>query len=426
MYKYAVLFACGVCACLGEVRTLTLREAVGLALKQNPDVLLARLDARKADENVRLARDPFLPKVVAGSGLAYTSGFPMSIEGATPSIVQARAIASVFNRPQSLRIASAKESRRGAEMDAGARQDEVVYRVAEMYLEAARSARVAEVARGQVGGLESVVAAVGARVSEGRELPIEAKRAELNLARSRYRAQAADSGVHAAERALAAVLGLDPSDEVRAVDRELPEAVPPPAPDEAVRMALRSSKELRAMQARLVAKGYDARAERAAWMPSLDLVAQYGLLAKFNNYDVFFQHFQRHNGQLGVSFQVPVWSGWRPDAAASQAEAEGAQLRVEICRTQTRIASDARRACEDFAQVTTAREIAQMDLDLARDQVSILLAQMQEGRADIRKVEEARAAETDKWIALYEAEANLQKARLALLRQTGQLTSALQ
>jgi outer membrane protein len=426
MYKYAVLFAWGVCACLGEVRTLTLREAVALALKQNPDILLTRLDAVKADQNVRLARDPFIPKVVAGSGLAYTSGFPMSIEGATPSIVQARAISSVFNRPQSLRIAAAKEARRGSEMDAAARQDDVVYRVAEMYLDAARLTHVAEVARGQAGGLEAVVAAVQARVSEGRELPIEAKKAELNLARCRYRAQAAEFGVHAAERALAAALGLDISDEVRTVDRDLPEAAPPASAEESVRMALRSSKELRALQARLIAKGYDVRAEQAAWMPTLDLVAQYGLLAKFNNYDVFFQHFQRHNGQLGVSFQVPIFSGWRPGAAAAQAQAEAAQLRVEIRNTQSRIASDARRSYDDFAQVATARQIAQLDLDVARDQVSILLAQMQEGRADIRKLEEARAAEADKWIALYDAEASLQRAHLGLLRQMGQLTAALQ
>ena len=66
-----------------------------------------------------------------------------------------------------------------------------------------------------------------------------------------------------------------------------------------------------------------------------------------------------------------------------------------------------------------------MDLDVSRDQVSVLLAQMEEGRAALRQVEEARTGETDKWIAFYDAASTAEKARLALLRQTGELTAAL-
>jgi hypothetical protein len=50
---------------------------------------------------------------------------------------------------------------------------------------------------------------------------------------------------------------------------------------------------------------------------------------------------------------------------------------------------------------------------------------MQEGRAELRQVEEARAAETAKWIAFYDADTNVEGARLNLLRQTGELTAAL-
>ena len=56
MWRLAVSFLILVCACSAEVRTLTLREAVQLALDQSPDMLLARLDEHKAEEAVRLAR----------------------------------------------------------------------------------------------------------------------------------------------------------------------------------------------------------------------------------------------------------------------------------------------------------------------------------------------------------------------------------
>src|SRR5512147_1605734 len=84
-----------------ETRTVTLRQAVEQALRQNPDIIMAHLDEEKAKQAVRVAKDPFVPRIVLGSGLAYTNGFPMSIEGAAPSVFQANLVGNVFNRPQS-------------------------------------------------------------------------------------------------------------------------------------------------------------------------------------------------------------------------------------------------------------------------------------------------------------------------------------
>jgi outer membrane protein len=107
---------------------MTLRQAVTLAVQQNPDIALARLDEEMARLAVRIAKDPFMPRVNAGSGLAYSSGFPMSVEGSAPSIVQARASQFLFNRQQSFTIAQAKEDARGAGMSVSGKREEVAYR----------------------------------------------------------------------------------------------------------------------------------------------------------------------------------------------------------------------------------------------------------------------------------------------------------
>src|ERR1700680_1869891 len=116
----------------GEVRTLTLRQALDQALAQNPDLWLARLDQQKARQQVTVMRDPFVPKVFAGSGAAWSTGFPNSIEGSAPSIVQARTQMALFNRPQNYLVAQANEEVRGAGTDVAQRQDEVLYRVASL------------------------------------------------------------------------------------------------------------------------------------------------------------------------------------------------------------------------------------------------------------------------------------------------------
>ena len=50
-----------------EVRSVSLKEAVQMALRDNPDVVLARLDEQKANLAITVAKDPFRPKVFAGS-----------------------------------------------------------------------------------------------------------------------------------------------------------------------------------------------------------------------------------------------------------------------------------------------------------------------------------------------------------------------
>jgi outer membrane protein len=426
MLRLALLAACLVWTVSAETRTLTLREAVDLALKQNPDVLLARLDERKAEQDVRLARAPFIPRVVVGSGLAYSSGFPMSIEGATPSILQANAIGSVFNLPQSYLVGAAKESRRGAAIDASLRQDEVVYRVADLFLETEKVVKIADLVKRETEALGGVLESVRARVAEGHDLPIEARKAELNLARARYRSQVAEANVTDATTVLATLLGMEPGDQVRPASGTRTQPAVPESAEAAARQALEGSKELRSLESKLMAKGLGVRSERANRLPKFDLVAQYGLLAEFNNYAEFFNRFQRHNGQLGVSLQIPLFNGSGVDAAASRAETEVAQLRIQIRTARGRITADAQRAYEDMHRAESAQDVAHLDLEVAREQVSILLAQMQEGRASLRQLEEARSLETEKWIALYDAAASLDKARLALLRQTGDLVAALE
>ena len=158
---------------------MTLREAVGRAVAQNPDVTLARLEEVNARHAVQIAKDPFAPRVVVGSGLAYSNGFPMSIEGSAPSIVQAHATQYLFNRQQSYAVAQAKEQVRGAGFDVASKRDEVAYRTASLYLDAERAARVLTVARKDAESLQTVLSAIQAQVKEGRALPLAEKQAAL-------------------------------------------------------------------------------------------------------------------------------------------------------------------------------------------------------------------------------------------------------
>ena len=66
MKALAVLLLFSLCAA-AEVRTLTLRDALDIALKQNPDVILARLDQQRARAQVTIETMPSFPRCSPGA-----------------------------------------------------------------------------------------------------------------------------------------------------------------------------------------------------------------------------------------------------------------------------------------------------------------------------------------------------------------------
>jgi outer membrane protein TolC len=408
-----------------ENHVLTLSEAVARAIAQNPDVVMARLEAAKAAAGVTVTNDPFTPHLYAGSGLAYNSGFPLSIEGSAPAVVQAKANQSLFNRPQSYAVAQARENARAATLGASERGDEIAFRVASLFLEARRSSRLAASAKPQIENLSQVLEAVSTRVEAGRELPIAKQEAQLNLLRARQRLMSLDSSVDSARHNLAAVLGFPAADTVEPASEETPTsaAALPDTEDAALATALSRNAELKRLESNYQAKALEIKGDRAQRLPRVELVAQYALLTRYSHYDEYFNKFQRHNGEVGASIQIPILGGSALKALVAQAEVDQQHIRAEIQATRNRIALDLHDAYQEIAKSQMASEVAKADLDLAHEQLSVLLSQMNEGRASLRQVEEARFSENEKWIAFYDAQFNVEKARLGVLRQTGALTA---
>jgi outer membrane protein TolC len=425
MHKSVCILSVFAAVTHAEIHTMSLRQAVDRALEQNPDLTLARLDEQKAVQAERLAKSPFKPSIYTGSGIAYANGFPVSIEGSAPSIVQAKAQQFIFNRQQSYTVAAARENAHGASITTLARRDDVAFRTTSLFLDAQRAARLVELARKQVDSLQKIEQTVTERVKEGRELPLQSKRAALSLARARERVEQLGVDQDASERSLAVVLGFAADDHVRATLDDPPAPALPASEEVAIQSAIQSSKELRRLESALTAKGLEVRAEKAARLPTVDLVAQWALFAKYNHYADYFRAFQSNNGEIGMSITVPLLVP-RVSAASAQAELDAAHMRIELKAARNRISLETRQSYQNLRKAETARDVARLDLEVARDEVSLLLAQMNEGRASLQQIEQARFNEDEKWIAFYDAQSTAEKAAWDLLRQTGNVIAALQ
>jgi len=404
---------------------LTLKQAVDLALEQSPDIILARLDEVKANQAVRAARDPFIPKLYVGSGLAYTYGFPMSIDGSAPSLIQARAAASIFDKTKSLKVAEERENARTARIGSEGKREEVAERVAMAYLDADRASRLARVAAKQIDALTQVVEATKVRVTEGRAIRLDEMKAELERERARERARLLESDARFAQTQLSLLIGGSADDRVETSAELAPLIGLPDSEAAAVRMALDNSNELKRLQSIMLAQGFSLQTERAARLPKIELVAQYNLFARFNNFDQYFNRFQANNGQVGMSFQLPVLGGTAPGAASATALAEISRLRTEVGRVRNRTSYETQRAFQAVTNAERARELTRLELEVQRENVAVTLARQESGRATMAEVEQARFAEGERWLTYYDSQTQLERAKVALLRWSGSLLVAL-
>jgi outer membrane protein TolC len=423
--KAPVVFFLLAISASAEVHTLSLREALDIALKQNPDVILARLDQQHARAQVTIINDAFVPKVFAGSGAAYTNGFPMSIDGNAPAVLQAKTQMAIFDRPTSYRAAQAKEGVRGAEVDIGLRQDEAAYRVASLYFDADQYARSLAAVERQMESLNRVRDLTAVRVSEGRELPIESSKANLKLMQAQQRQIELTDTIADAETSLAQALGFDPGDRVRPAPEERRLTGQIESEEGAIQQALENNRDIRRLESNLQAKNLEVKSYKAERLPKANLIAQYALLSRFNNYDKFFPRFQRNNFELGISFEVPILTGRSATAYVVQAQTDIEKIRTEIGRTRVRITADLQHAYREIHRAETAQRLARADLDLARDQLTLDLTRYDEGQVTMAQVEASRAAEQEKWIVYYDTQHALEVARITILRQTGTLVAAL-
>lgn len=422
----SVAVACGQETSPVETRPLTLKEAVALALRQNPDFLLARLDEQKARQAIQEARAPFVPQITIGSGLAFSSGLPLSIAGSAPSIVQAYGSKFIYNRPQSFRIREAAQMATAASLAAENKAGEVAYRVAAVYLDFERATRALIAAKRQIETVQRIEQLVDSRVQAGREIQLELTRARVETARARTQMQMLQARANLLEETLRADLAL--GDRMRLVPVETEVSVQssmPETEDAAVAAAVANSRDVKKLHATLEAKRYAVQAEKGAHYPRIDLVAQYAMLGRFNNYEDFFRTFQRHNGQLGMSFQLPVFTGSQISSRVGQVESEIAQLKLQLSAALANLTLETRRLFRDVQQADAGRDLSRMELDLARESLSVSLARFDEGRIALHEVEQARVTESQKWETFYDAQTSAQKARLSLLHETGTLLAAL-
>jgi hypothetical protein len=178
------------------------------------------------------------------------------------------------------------------------------------------------------------------------------------------------------------------------------------------------------------AKEARAEGEHRAKLPAVDLVATYGLFSKYNNYDLYFNRFQRNNATVGVAIRFPVLN-FAQDAHADAADAEAVKARRAAEAARNQVATETLKLGSAVQQLAASQQVNELEYRLAQAQAEAIQTRIQaqaparqgEGAATPRDLEEARLNAIDRYGQFLDSTFELQKARLQLLRATGELES---
>lgn len=410
----------------GELSPLrfTLKQAVTTSLQKSREISLARLQYETTRQQTGLTRSQFRPNLYTGSGVAYTSGFPLLAGGGAPALFNLTYNQELFNLPSrgDLRAEEQKSEQQRLTIDAV--RDGVIQRTVSAYLELAKVRRQLELLRSERQSAQKILDYTRQRMQAGYELPIEVTRAQLTAAQVEQRvAQIEDQEETAADQ-LRVLLGLEPDQAIEVTAENIP-----PAADQTINNlvaeAVRNNPDVKVAESERLVSEERLKGERGGYWPTIGLIGQYNLLAKFNNYDQFFNKFQRNNFIAGIDVKIPIFaSRTSASVAFAQANLTAAQMQVENKREQ--VSLEVRHKARQARQMDMSREVARLQLELAQQNLQVLQSQFQQGRASIRDMEGAQLDENEKWLAFLDAEYAHQQSELDLLRTTGQLAQAFQ
>ncbi|HEX2711454.1 MAG TPA: TolC family protein, partial [Candidatus Acidoferrales bacterium] len=271
---------------------------------------------------------------------------------------------------------------------------------------------------------QRVVDVTQERASIGLELPIEVTRVQLAGAQIEQQVAQLEGQEEALEGELHKWMGVPADQRIEVAAEELP-----PSPEikvaELIDLAVANNPELKLAEAERHAREQRLKGELGGNFPTLDLVGQYSLLSRINNYDEFFKRFQRHNLNVGVQVRFPVFSA-RTSSAVALARTDLSAAELELKNKRSDLEIDVRRQARRTRELDAGREVARLKLQLAQENLRVLQAQFEEGRAGLRDLEKARLEESEKWMEFLEADYGRQRAQLELMKTTGQLARLLQ
>ena len=410
---------------------LSLREAIELALKQNPQVILANLGVAQSQQDRLLARSGLLPQVNGNFSetvhrinldTAIGFGFPGFPQHIGPYYVAQGGLgftASVFDLTLWRRYRSSEFGIDSSRAQETAAQDDAILLVVSQYLGSQRAAADVQAGQSRVDLAQALYDQAADLQKNGVGTGIDTLRANVQLQNEKQRLIVSRTQLETSLFGLSRLLNVDPrrpielADQVQFVDDQVKLAETQAVPvEERVERAYSTRPELRQIAAE------ERRAELALQeaadqrLPKLSLSGfwvEQGLTPT-SAIPVY---------QYQANLDFPIFTGGRIQAQRAEADIGIRQLKQREQDLRNRVALEVKTAAAQLEAARNEIDVANLGVQLARQEVVQARDRFQAGVASNLEVVQAQdalaRANDNQIVALY----RYNQARADLLASVG-------
>lgn len=402
---------------------LTLRGAVDLALRQNPQIQIAKLQIAESQQDSVIAKSGLLPQV----GLSITEtvqrgnieatlgkripGFPQHV-GPFPIFQPgAQASLSVFDLSLWNRYKASKsmvDSQTALELST---REQYVLLVVSQYLGSLRASADITAAQSRFDLAKALFDLASDLQKNGAGTRIDTLRAQVQMQNEQQRLIVAKTQFETSLYALARLLNIPA---VELDDAGTFFQTPEFPGESALTSALQQRPEMKALAAQMRSLELQEKAAKAENLPKVSVIAGYSLQGTHPNNAIPAYSF-------GAELSMPIYTGGRIGAVTAKAQIEIKKLQQQRQELENQIGQEVKTSQAELKAARTQVDVANSTVELAKEEVTQARDRFSAGVANnievITAQDELARASDQQIAALY----RYNQARADLARATGQM-----
>ncbi len=375
---------------------LSLQEAQTLALKNNPQISMARLLALASEQATREARSSLWPTaridltaVDADPGTRITAGAlnnPTVYQRAAAGAALTQLVTD-FGRTSNL-IASASLAAKAENQNALATKEQVLLAVDQAFYSALQSQSVRTVAQQTVKDRETVSNQVGALYKSKLKSELDFSFANVNLAQAKLLLLDAQTNVNAALASLSAVLGFQSLQNFQLAEDTSAIAAPSDNVDQLIATAFSMRPEILALEFQSDSAQRFHNAERDLLFPNIQALGVVGDTPVRNPI------VSSWYGAVGVNVDIPVFNGFLYTARAHEASLRAQAVQEQLRDMRDRISRDVRTSWLNAKTAYDRLAVTQQLVDQANLALSLAQSRYHLGLGSIVELSQAQLQQT--------------------------------
>ena len=393
-------------------QTLSLNQAEALAVKNNPQISVARLIALASQQVTRVQRSALWPQatgditgVDAQSGSRITAGAlnnPIIYERAAAGLTVTQLITD-FGRTKNL-ISSADFAAKAENENALATKEQILLAVNKAFYAALQSQALLTVAEQTVKERQTVADQVGALFKSKLKSQLDFSFANVNLAQAQLLLLDAQNNVDATQADLSMILGFTAARNFRLIEDASPIAAPPTAVDDLIAQAFSLRPEIRSLQFQYESAKKFQTAERDLLLPTVRAMGAVGV-TPVGNAAVAPSPEGLNNtyGAVGGNIEIPLFNGFQYFARSKEASLRAQATDERLRDMRNLVARDVRTSWLNANTAYLRLSVTQQLEDQAKLALSLAESRYKLGLGSIVEVSQAQLQETQAEISYSEA-----------------------